>query len=289
MTLKRQGHRVSLLLIGLLSGQMLLMSMQARHPTTGQSMLRAWTITVAAPFLSAMGNFFSDIDHVWHNYADLRRARQDNEVLRQQVAQLQLEVHRLTEVARLGERLQRLVHFQQSLPVPSVVAKIISRDISGWFQTVLINRGRADGVQQNSVVVTTDGLVGRVTALGLNAAQVQLITDERSGMGAVIGVLGQTRALGVVEGKNEALCKMRYVPGSEPVALDEIVYTTGQDGIYPKGIPIGRVIWVEKGSAMVSHDITVEPLARLSKLEEVVVLLSRPDTVELDSSVASGK
>lgn len=289
MTVKRQGHQAVLVLIGLLSGQMLLMSLQARHPETGQSMLRVWTMTAASPFLSTVSGFVSEVNNIWHNYADLRRARQENEALRQEVARLQLEVHQLTEATRMAERLQRLVQFQQSLPTKSIVATVIYRDVSGWFQSMGINRGRQDGVQLNCVVLTPEGLVGRVTALGPNSAQVRLITDERSGAGAVIGVLGQSRALGVVEGKNEALCKMRYVPGSEPVTPGEIIYTTGQDGIYPKGIPIGRVLSVEKGSTMVSHDITVEPLAHLSKLEEVVVLLSRPDQIQLDSSVAAGK
>ncbi|MBI3950821.1 MAG: rod shape-determining protein MreC [Acidobacteria bacterium] len=289
MTGKRQGRYVVLVLIGLLSGQMLLMSLQARHPETGQSMFRVWTMTAAGPFLSTVSGFASHVAGIWRNYADLRRAQQENQALRQEMAQLQLELHQLKEAARMTERLQRLVQFQQSLPTNSVVAKVILRDVSGWFQTVLIDKGRRDGVQLNAVVMTPEGLVGRVTAVGPYAAQVRLITDERSGAGAVIGVLGQSRALGVIEGKNEALCKMRYVPGSEPVSPGEIIYTTGQDGIYPKGIPIGRVLSVEKGSVMVSHDITVEPLARLSKLEEVIVLLGRPDTIQLDSSVASKK
>jgi len=74
---------------------------------------------------------------------------------------------------------------------------------------------------------------------------------------------------------------MRYVPGSEPVKEGEIVYTTGQDRIYPRGIPIGRVLSVRRGSAMVSHDITIEPMAQLHRLEEVIVLVGRPSEIRL--------
>jgi rod shape-determining protein MreC len=288
MTGKRQGAVVPLVFTGLVVGQMLLMSLQARHPETGQSMLQVWTITAASPLLSTVGGVASEIADVWHNYAGLRKAQQENESLRQEVARLRLEVHRLHEAARTGERLQRLIQFQQSLPANSLVARVIGRDASGWFQTIMIDKGQRDGVRSNATIMTLDGLVGRVIKLGPISAQVQLITDERSGAGALIGVLGESRALGVVEGKNEALCKMRYVPGRVPVTPGEIVYTSGQDGIYPKGVPIGRVVAVAKGSAMVSHDITVEPLARLSKLEEVLVLLDHPDTVEFGSSLVSG-
>ncbi|MDW8240497.1 MAG: rod shape-determining protein MreC [Acidobacteriota bacterium] len=284
---KRPGHHVVLALIGLLSGQMLLMSFYARQPETGQSFFRVWMMTVVAPYLKTVGAAFGDAVHVWQNYADLRRSKQEVEQLRRHLAQTQLELHQLKEATRAATRLDTLARYQQTQMGSSVIARVIQRDVSGWFGTILIDRGRRDGVAHNSVVMTPEGLVGRVIALGPSVAQVQLITDERSGAGAVIGVIGQSRALGVVEGRNEALCKMRYVPGREIVPLGEIVYTSGQDGIYPPGIPIGRIIAVQKGSVMVSHDITIEPLAPLAKLEEVIVLLSRPSKIELDSSVAA--
>jgi len=278
---------VVLVLVALLAGQMLLMSLHARNPGTGRSVFRSWTMTAAGPFLSTVGGFVTNVTDLWRNYADLRHTRRENEALRQDVARLQLEIHQLQESARMSDRLQRVIDFQRSLSTESVMARVIGRDVSGWFQSILVDRGRQHGIQLNSPVLTPEGLVGRVTAVGPYGAQVRLITDERSGAGAVIGILGQSRAIGVVEGKNEALCRMRYVPGSESVVAGEIIYTTGQDGIYPKGIPIGRVLSVEKGSTTVSHDITVEPLAKLSKLEEVVVLLGRPDNVQLDSSVVT--
>jgi rod shape-determining protein MreC len=266
---------------------MLLMSLQVRHPGTGQTVFRTWTMVLFAPFLSAIDTFASEVADVWTNYADLRRARQESETLRAEVARLQQEVHQRREAAAVAERLQRMVGFQQQLPAESLIARVIGRDVTVWYQTIVISRGRQDGVKLNATLLTPAGLVGRVIALGPYSAQVQLITDERSGAGAIIGVLGQSRAIGVIEGQNEALCKMRYVPGSVPVQPGEWVYTTGQDGIYPKGIPVGHVVSVKKGTTMVSHDITVEPSAELSKLEEVIVLLDRPDTVEvkLDSWV----
>ncbi len=288
-TVKRPGSHVVLVFVGLLIGQMLIMSLHARQPNTGQTMLQAWAITVAGPFLSTVGGVVSDAVNVWRDYAELQRVQQENQVLREQLARTQLELHQLKEATQASERLEHLVRFQRTLSTDSLVAQVIGRDMSGWFQMIMIDRGRADGVHLNSVVVTPEGIVGRVISLGLTGAQVQLITDERSGAGAVIGVLGESRAVGVVEGKNEALCKMRYVPGREPVKVDEIVYTTGQDGIYPRGFAIGRVLSVEKGSVMVSHDITIEPLARMGNLEEVIVLLGRPDQIELDSSVIAEK
>ncbi|RMG44344.1 MAG: rod shape-determining protein MreC [Acidobacteria bacterium] len=282
-------RRISFLVVGLLGSQLLLMSLQARHPDTQQSMLRVWAVTAFAPFLSTVTRLFSGVRDVWHQVVDLHRLGQENDALREEVARLRWELHQYREAAKLAERLAGYARFQRALAGESVVARVIGRDVAAWFQTIVIDRGRRDGVRLNAAVVTPDGLVGRVVALGPFSAQVQLITDERSGAGAVIGVTEDSRAVGVLEGRSEALCTMRYVPGNVEVAEGEIVYTTGQDGIYPRGIPIGRVLSVSKRSALVSQEITVEPLASLGKLEEVIVLLNRPASVNWDTRVASGQ
>jgi rod shape-determining protein MreC len=288
MTSRWEKRHVLLIFIGLLCAQMLMMSVQARHPETGQLALRGWAMFVFSPVLSAVGSFATAVKDVWTNYAELRHARQEAEALRVENARLKQERHQLQEAARLGERVQKLVEFQQQLQTETLIARVIGRDVTVWYQTIIINRGQRDGVKRNSVVMTLTGLVGRAIDLAPYSAKVQLITDERSGAGAIIGVLGQSRALGVIEGQNEALCKMRYVPGSVPVQPGEWVFTTGQDRIYPRGIPIGRVASVKKGTAMVSHDITVELSAELSKLEEVIVLLDHPDVIEVKLDTGTG-
>jgi len=279
-----RGRSVALVFLALLGGQMLLMSAQARHPQSGESLLRLWSVTAAAPVLSSVHALLSRIEGLWGSYLRVGALERENRVLRQEVAELRREVARLREQAREVERLGQLLDLQRELPVRTIAARVIGRDLSVWFQSLIVNRGTRHGVRSGAAVITPEGLVGRVIEVGPTVARVQLITDERSGVGAAIGVLEETRAVGVIVGSNEALCRMRYVPGSEPVREGEMVYTTGQDGIYPRGLPIGRVIAVRRGSAMVSHDILVEPAARLSQLEEVLILLERPPEVRLPAS-----
>ncbi len=279
-----RGRLVVIVFLALTSGQMLLMSAQARHPQSGESLLRVWSVTAAAPLLSSVHAVFSRMERLWESYARVGAIERENRALREEVAELRREVARLREEAREAERLRRLLDLQQALPVRTLAARVIGRDMSVWFQSLIVNRGQRDGVRSGAAVITPEGLVGRVIEVGPTVARVQLITDERSGVGAAIGVLEETRAVGVVVGSNEALCRMRYVPGSEPVREGEMVYTTGQDGIYPRGLPIGRVVAVRRGSAMVSHDILIEPAARLSRLEEVLILLERPPEVRWPAS-----
>ena len=158
-----------------------------------------------------------------------------------------------------------------------VTAGVIARDPSVWFNTITINRGSSSGVELNMPVVTPGGIVGRVIGVGPWSSQVMLITDERSGAGAVVGQLGQSHALGSVKGLGESdLLEMLHVPGLEEVNTGDHVITTGQDGIYPPGLNVGEVVEVRKGSATVSHVIHIRPGARLNALGEVAVLLYHP-------------
>ncbi|MEJ7711307.1 MAG: rod shape-determining protein MreC [Pyrinomonadaceae bacterium] len=104
-----------------------------------------------------------------------------------------------------------------------------------------------------------------------------LITEERSSAGAVVGQLGSSNALGIVEGLGtEGLLKMSYVSGLEKVAVGDRVWTTGQDGIYPPGLSVGEVVEFTAGSASAHHSIKIKPTASLSAAEEVAVLQYQP-------------
>ena len=130
----------------------------------------------------------------------------------------------------------------------------------------------------NMPVVTPGGIVGRVITVSPWASQVMLITDEKAGAGAVVGQLGQSGALGSVRGRADlgvALIEMRYVSGLEKVEVNDYVMTTGQDGIFPPGLNVGRVIDVKNGTATQAHQILIQPGAQLDHLEEVAVLLYR--------------
>jgi rod shape-determining protein MreC len=156
---------------------------------------------------------------------------------------------------------------------------VIARDPSVWFNTITINRGTSSGVEMNMPVVTPGGIVGRIITVGPFSSQVMLITDEKAGAGAVVGQLSQSGALGSVRGRADlgaALIEMRYVSGLEKVEVNDYVMTTGQDGIYPPGLNIGRVVDVKNGTATQAHQILIQPGAQLDHLEEVAVLLYHP-------------
>jgi rod shape-determining protein MreC len=100
------------------------------------------------------------------------------------------------------------------------------------------------------------------------------VTRDKSGLGAVIGEIGASNALGVVSGTSKRdLLEMRYVAGSVDVQVGQSVFTTGQDGIYPAGLKVGEIVQINSGSATTPHQIWIQPAARLSSMQEVGVLL----------------
>ena len=104
-----------------------------------------------------------------------------------------------------------------------------------------------------------------------------IITKDKSGLGAVIGEIGSSTALGVVSGSSKSdLLEMRYVPGTADVQVGQTVYTTGQDGIYPAGLKVGEIVEIHSGSATVPHQIFLKPAAKLNSMQEVGVLLYEP-------------
>ena len=274
---KEIRQRAPVWLVVLLGVNLVLMSYDAHDDVTKQRMIRVWAQTVAAPFQyvsswigSAGGSFF-------HRVANWRHLEAENAELRQRVEQMENELRESRSATSENERLKGLLDLKESGNYQMVVARVIARDPSMWFDTVTINRGRSSGVELNMPVVTPGGIVGRVVATSPWTAQVMLITDEKAAAGAVVGQLNQSNALGSVKGLGQSgLVEMNYVSGLEEVKVGEYVTTTGQDGIYPPGLNVGEVVKVKQGTATTPHVIHIKPGAHLDALEEVAVLLYRP-------------
>jgi rod shape-determining protein MreC len=238
---------------------------------------QVWLTTIFAPVQSAVAWGVSGISDTWDRYFQLRDARLENELLRLRLAQRETELLQAQEEIRLAERVRALVNWPPPLSAPQVIARVISRDANQWFNSVVIDRGTLSGISKDQPVVTPEGLVGRVIEAGPISARVLLLTDERHGAGAIIGQLTGSRMLGVIKGRNNLLCEMKFVAGTEEIQPGETVITSGQDGIYPPGLVIGKITKTETGSPTTPSVIEIEPAAPLAKLDLVGVLLIAPE------------
>ena len=278
-TQKEIRQRAPLWLVSLLIANLVVMAVDARDADGQQKLLRIWTQTFASPIQNASSKATGATSGFFQQIWNFRSSAYENDQLKQRIAALETELNNARQAQTENERLRALLNLSDQSDIKSVPARVIARDPSVWFNTITINRGSTSGISVNMPVVTGGGIVGRVITVSPFASQVMLITDEKAGAGAVVGQLGQSGALGSVRGRSDlgvGIIEMRYVSGLETVELNDSVMTTGQDGIYPPGLNVGKVVDVKKGTATQAHQILIQPGAQLDHLEEVAVLLYQP-------------
>lgn len=278
-TQKEIRQRAPIWLVTLLVANLIIMAIDARDADGRQKILRVWTQMFASPIQSASSKATGATSGFFQQIWNFRSTARENEQLRERLTQVETELHTAQQAAAENERLKSLLSLNEQTDVKKVPARVIARDPSVWFNTITINRGTSSGIAVNMPVVTAGGIVGRIITVSPWASQVMLITDEKAGAGAVVGQLGQSGALGSIRGRADlgaALIEMRYVSGLEKVENGDYVMTTGQDGIYPPGLNVGRVVEVKSGTATSAHQILIQPGAQLDHLEEVAVLLYHP-------------
>ncbi|MDT7809421.1 MAG: rod shape-determining protein MreC [Acidobacteriota bacterium] len=272
-TQKEIRQRAPLWLLVLLAVNFGLMSWNAKDAASGQPVIKAWAQSALSPVQSATTGVGGVGVGFFRGLADMRNAQAENEGLRHRLADAENELREARQARDENERLKRLLDFTKDVSYQTIPARVIARDPSIWFNSLIINRGSTSGVDLDMPVVTPEGIVGRVVGVGPVSAQVMLITDERSAAGAIVGQLGQSNAIGSVRGYGKnGLLEMRYVSGLETVNVGDYVVTTGQDRIYPPGLSVGTVVEVVPGSATTPHNIRVKPGARLDSIQEVAVL-----------------
>ncbi|HLK10031.1 MAG TPA: rod shape-determining protein MreC [Candidatus Binatia bacterium] len=208
---------------------------------------------------------------LWHaerSVVDLFRARQEVVALRARVRTLEQDTARLGELEQENARLHALVDLRETLRGNVVAAHVVGRDAGTLSRTLVIDRGERDGVAKGAAVLAPSGVVGHVFLAAPDAARVLLITDHNSGVDAVVQ---RTRARGIVEGQVDGGCMLKFVKRTEDVQVGDLIVTSGVDGIFPKGLPVGRVTAVDKRGQGLFQSVEVTPAVDPSALEEVLV------------------
>jgi rod shape-determining protein MreC len=280
-TQKEIQQRAPLWLAVLLIINLGLMSWKAKDQRTQQSKLFTWTQTIFGPLQIGVSRAEGVSFGFFRYLFNLRHAASENEQLKERVSQLEIELREANTAKLENDRLRALLDLKDKSSYKPIPARVIARDPSIWFKSVIIDKGSTSGIDKNMPVVTPEGLIGRVIAVAPFTAQVLLITDEKAGTGAVVGQLDKSNALGVIQGRGkDGLLEMRYVAGTEKVNVGDRISTTGQDLIYPANLTIGDIVEVKTASSTEAHFILVKPSARLEALKDVAVLQYRPPEAE---------
>ena len=228
-----------------------------------------FVIEITAPFQKLIKQAVTSIEDFWLNYFDLVNVRQENENLRGEIQALRMANSRYREMLATQERIQEPLQFKQTLDLPMLPAQVIGRDPTGWFKSIIIDKGSDSGLGLDMPVVNAYGVVGRIVSVSPNYAKILLIIDQNS---AVDCLVQRSRDRGMLKGLMGETCKLDYVVKSEDVIVGDIVITSGLGGVFPKGLPVGRVLNVKDMTGELFKDIEIEPAVDFSKLEEVLVI-----------------
>src|SRR5689334_13285551 len=258
-------YRNLIILMGVLFLQVLGLAMQVKRGNEVEDtrLNRIWAVGAISPFERGLVWFQNGTSNIWHNYFYLRGVRAENRQLKEQIEQMRLEQVRLTEDATQAHRLQNLLAFKEQYISKTVAAQVIGSSGSDLSRVIYIDKGEKSGIKRDMAVITAEGVVGKVLLVYPNEAQVLLISDQSSGVGAI---LEKSRLQGVIRGTANGEIVLEKVMSDEQVQPGENVLTSGGDRIFPKGMPIGTVTKAGPGKDLFLN-IKIKPTANLSRLE----------------------
>lgn len=267
----RERNRSFIVLAVLLAFHLILVSVQVPRGA-GKTYFEKAVFAVFAPLQKATVSALRGVKSVWADYFDLRGVRKENQDLRRELFFKEQELRHFEE--RI-EFLRAAAQARENLPAyrdSLILAGVIGADASNYFRSIVLNRGKHDGVRTNMPVCDRFGnLVGRtVEPVTEGEASVQLITDEDSSVG--VESVSDDPIIGIMRGKSDILCAMMYVLSSASGGkVNEIVRTSGKDLIYPRGLPVG-VIKSNTPTLSTFRDIRIQPYFSPRALEAVAIL-----------------
>jgi rod shape-determining protein MreC len=265
-------YRNLIVLVGVLFVQVLGLAVQVKRTTDSDSsrLIRVWAVGAISPLEKALVWTQNSSGNLWHNYLYLRGVRAENRDLKRQVEQMRIEQVRLSQDADQARRLQALLAFKEQFISQTMAAQVIGSTGSEQSRGVYVDKGEKDGIKPDMAVITGDGVVGKVLRAYRSTSLVLLISDQTSGVGAI---LEKSRLQGILRGMPSGEVGVERVMSDEQVPAGEKVLTSGGDRIFPKGLALGTVNLVTKPKgADFFLNIRVSPSANLSKLEEVLIV-----------------
>jgi len=210
---------------------------------------------------------------IYHDYLDLVGVSRENRRLKEKLARMKGDETRIAELELENRRLAELLELKDALGVSVVAADVIGSDATGLARTLIIGRGGNGGLKSGMAVISDEGVVGKLVAISTTASKVLLIDDHNA---AVDAFDQRSRARGIVAGVVDNGMVMKYVERTEDVQVGDPVVTSGLDGIFPRGLLIGRVSRIKRGGPGLFFTVEIAPAVNFGRLEQVLVLIEPP-------------
>ncbi len=254
---------------------LILMSYQVADETTGRTVLGNVIFTLLSPIQSGTTSAVNSVWNAGARYFDLINTNEKNQKLTHEVAELKILLKASLSERDENQRLRQILNLREKLPLKLVAGEVIGGTAKAPISRIIsINRGAKDGVDAQMPVVTPSGVVGMIIEASPISAKVQLMSDVSSSIGAM---LSRNNTAGILSGTGTELSVLKYLPLNADIKVGDAVVTSGQDGIFPEGFPIGKVTKIVKEELYVSAEVT--PYQSSAALKEIVVLLQNKNPV----------
>lgn len=228
---------------------------------------------ISSPFVG-LGNVFQNLTADQETLTELRS---ENE-------QLQAENAKLSEADQTASRLESLLELKSTYNLQSTAARIVSGSTDSWSSTVTIDKGTSSGLAAGMPVTNSGGVIGQISECGVSSSVVRLVTDENSSVSAMVQ---SSRAQGMLTGSADGTLRLTLVRTDQTVAVGDLIVTSGLGGVYPKGLPLGKVTNVQKATGALYYDITVKAFTTTEDYEEVLIITSLTEDQQASSSDVS--
>ena len=226
------------------------------------------SITIG-PALKVIGKPIDGIRGGFNAYINLIDTKKENDELKAQLNRLRMENQRVQEHERENKRFKTLLGFMEAKPNTLIAANVIGEDLKNWFRCIIIDKGKSQGVREKMPVITPKGIVGQAVEIDQWHSKVMIINDTNSSID--VNIDGKNTR-GLLEGTGQNILKLKYVIKNDAIEIGDKLFTSGKDGIFPKGVPVGIVMTVDRNKPGIFADIDVMPYNDFKQLDEVLII-----------------
>ena len=259
------------LLLALVGVCLLLLTLQSRGYGARAS---DFVAVVTTPLQAGYARVTRGALAVWTTYLDWKNVRAENRRLRAEIERLRVDALRVGETDEENRRLRHLLALQERLPLETLSGEVIAREWGGWVRALTVNRGRGDHVARMTAVISPHGLVGRIVDVRPGSAIVQVLTDPASTVGAHVV---RTRTPGIVEWEPRGTIRFKYLArDGAGIQIGDVLVTSGQGGLFPRGIPVGRVRAIDDRGSALFHYAVLEAAVDFGRVDEVLLVTGQP-------------
>jgi rod shape-determining protein MreC len=226
------------------------------------------TLDFIGPMQSVVTRTVAGVANIKNDYIALWNVRADNKRLRVLVDKYLTELGEYREGYSTNLYLEELLAFKEKLHFQPLAARVVGKEPAYWYQTIVVDRGRKDDVLEGMIVRAPRGVVGQVIHTGEHYSKILLANAPSSAIDAMIQ---KNRTRGILKGAGERGYVLHYVLKNADVEEGDYIVTAGIGGVFPAGIPLGRVSKIHKKRRGMFQEIEVQPHVDFQKLEFVFI------------------